>query len=163
MSRYCNGCDRYLQYSSFGVNNSRTDKLEPNCKSCINRKQREKRFRTKDKATKKYEKTLKGVLMRTYRNMLSRVTGVQKKKAHLYLNLEILPKTEFYEWSLKNSDYLFLYENWVKLDYQQKFSPSIDRIDSSKGYLLFNMRWITHSENSSEGSKSKLRQLKEKK
>jgi hypothetical protein len=34
---------------------------------------------------KKYEKTPKGYLMRTYRNMKSRVLGIQHKKAHIYI------------------------------------------------------------------------------
>jgi hypothetical protein len=45
----------------------------------------------------KYEKTKKGFLMRKYRNMQSRVTGIQKKKAHLYKDLYLLPREQYYE------------------------------------------------------------------
>ena len=86
--------------------------------------------------------------MRTYRNMLSRVRGIQKKKAHLYQGLPILPKDEFYKWSINNADFLRLYKDWMASNNERKICPSINRIDSTKGYLLGNMEWITHSDNS---------------
>lgn len=99
-------------------------------------------------ACKKYEKTRKGLLMRTYRNMKSRVLGIQHKKAHLYKGLPILSKDVFYNWSLSNESYNTLFEMWIKSEYNKKLTPSIDRIDISKGYTEDNIRWITHSENS---------------
>ncbi len=110
--------------------------------------QREYRRKTGNRCTFKYEKTVKGYLMRTYRNMLSRVTGVQKKKAHLYEGLAILDRNDFYRWSLTNRDYLDLHKEWTESGYDRKLSPSIDRMDPDYGYELWNMRWITHSENS---------------
>ena len=32
------------------------------------------------------------------------------------------------------------------------YSRSVDRVDSSKGYELSNMEWVTHSENSRRGA-----------
>ena len=44
--------------------------------------------------------------------MKSRVEGIQKLKAHLYLGKELLPKTEFYNFSLSDFNFnkLFLDE-----------------------------------------------------
>ena len=47
-----------------------------------------------------------------------------------------------------------LYDDWVSSGFDKKLSPSIDRVDTSKGYTLDNMRWLTHSENSSIGARS---------
>lgn len=110
--------------------------------------QREYRKRTQNGSTIKYERTPRGHLMRTYRNMLSRVTGVQKKKLHLYFGLNILDKDEFYEWSLNDPEYMNLWKVWAMSGYDRKLTPSIDRIDPTEGYELWNMRWLTHSENS---------------
>ena len=118
------------------------------CKECYNTYLREYRSKTKNKNTLNYEKTLKGKLMRTYRNMLSRVTGIQKAKAHIYEGLDILDKEDFYEWSLKKMDYKRIYKEWVESDYSRKFTPSIDRKDPKEGYIIGNMRWVTHSYNS---------------
>ena len=93
--------------------------------------------------------------MRTYRNMQSRVSGVQKKKAHLYLGLDLLPREDFYSWAQSDATFLILWEVWVASSYERKLTPSIDRIDSSKGYQLDNMRWLTHSENSRLGNLSR--------
>jgi len=119
--------------------------------------QREYRKRTQNAATKKYEKTPKGFLMRKYRNMMSRVRGIQKKKAHLYLGLELLDRETFYNWAMLNEDFWMLYNAWVKSGYDRKLCPTVNRIDSRIGYVLDNMEWITHSENSRLGSISQWR------
>jgi len=122
-----------------------------------NRKQREKRALNENYHTKKYEKTKKGFLVRTYRNMLSRVSGVTKNKNHLYLGLEILNKESFYEWSLNNDSFNHLFDVWKSLEYKRTLTPSIDRIDSKKGYILENIQWITFSENCKKGNESRFK------
>lgn len=122
------------------------------------RKQREYRARTGNLSTHKYERTKKGKLMRTYRNMESRVVGILKKKAHLYEGLPILPREDFYRWAMASYEFHRLFDGWVKSGYQCGESPSVDRIDSSKGYVLGNMQWLTHRENSRLTSRNTLRQ-----
>lgn len=122
------------------------------CKLCKNIKQQNYRDRNNNIFTYRYEKSPKGYLMRTYRNMQSRVEGVSKNKAHLYRGLELLNREEFYEWSLSNKVFETLLKRYESSGYDMKLAPSIDRIDTSKGYTLDNIRWITHSENSRLGS-----------
>ena len=122
-----------------------------------NKYQREYRAKTKNSCTNKYEKTKKGFLVRKYRNMQSRVTGVQKLKAHLYQNLSILDRQLFYKWSLSNKEFKKLFQKWEKSNYERRLCPSVNRINSGKGYELDNMEWITHSENSRLGSISQSR------
>jgi hypothetical protein len=112
------------------------------------RKQREYRSRTGNLATHKYERTKKGKLMRTYRNMESRVRGILKKKAHLYEGLAILPRDEFYRWAMASNTFHSLFDGWAASGYRCGDSPSVDRIDETKGYILGNMRWLSHRENS---------------
>ena len=125
------------------------------CPNCLKEKFNEYRRNNKFAACKKYEKTKTGYLMRTYRNMLSRVRGILKKKAHLYGGLDILPKKEFYEWASGDKNFDTLFSAYSKSGYQMRLSPSINRIDSTVGYIDGNMEWITHSENSRLGSISK--------
>jgi hypothetical protein len=115
-------------------------------------KQREFRAKTGNAITLRYEKTKNGKLMRIYRNMESRVTGVQALKYHLYKGKYLLPREEFYEWAKGNPDFDRLHDDWVKSGYLRKLAPSVDRIDSEKGYSIDNMEWVTHSENSRRGS-----------
>ena len=114
--------------------------------------QREYRKANGNTHTKVYEKTISGFLMRMYRNMKSRITGVQTKKAHLYVGKELLPKEDFYAWAKDNPNFLALWEDYVKANHEQRLAPTVDRLDSSIGYTLSNMEWVTHSENSKRGS-----------
>lgn len=102
----------------------------------------------KNTFARNYNKTEFGLIVRTYRNMLSRVRGIQKHKAHLYLGKDILPKEQFYAWAQDDASYKELFSAWVASGYARTLTPSIDRIDSSGGYTIDNIRWITLSENS---------------
>lgn len=106
---------------------------------------------------KRYEKTANGFLMRLYRNMKSRITGVQKLKFHLYKDKVLLDKQDFYIWAKGSRSFHLLFKQYVASNYDRKLAPSVDRIDSSKGYSINNMEWVTHSENSRRGSMSKNR------
>ena len=117
----------------------------------INQKQRSSRAANGNKYTKKYEKTRKGFLMRTYRNMLSRTRGLVKP--HMYKGLPILDKEDFYEWAINCREFDILFNAWEASGYNRKYSPSIDRIDTGSGYTVSNMRWLTHSANSYLGSR----------
>ena len=120
-----------------------------------NRKQREYRERTKNSCTLKYERTPNGYLMRKYRNMKSRITGVQKAKQHLYAGKDLLSKDDFYNWANGSNDFIELFNSYVDSGYDMKLAPTVDRIDSSLGYTIDNMRWLTHSENSRNGTNSR--------
>lgn len=124
-------------------------------KEALNARVRAYRRRTNNAATKRYERTKKGKLMRCYRNMISRVSGIQQKKQHLYNGKALLPKEDFYEWAFASPEFHRLYDIWVAADYDRKLTPTVDRIDPSRGYTIENMEWVTHSENSRRGGKWK--------
>jgi len=116
------------------------------------RYQQEYRKQNGNLCTKQYEKTKQGFLVRLYRNMLSRISGVQKQKHHLYEGKALLPKEEFYEWALKQEAFHTLWDAWEQAQHPRKQTPSVDRKDSTKGYEPSNMEWVTHSENSRRGA-----------
>ena len=148
LKKRCNTCKDDKELSEFHNKKSNRDGLDYDCKICANKKIRDRRSRNGNINTKNYEKTFHGKLVRTYRNMMSRVKGILKKKAHLYKGLEILSKEDFYNWSNNDSEYARLFMEWVDSEYEQRLSPSIDRKNPLLGYVLDNMRWLTHSENS---------------
>lgn len=114
--------------------------------------QRIKRKENGNAATLKYERTKGGKLMRIYRNMRSRIEGVQKAKWHLYRGKCLLSRDEFYVWALGGHEFHQLFAAWRDAGFPRKLAPSVDRIDSSQGYHPDNMEWVTHSENSRRGS-----------
>lgn len=117
--------------------------------------QKDYRSRTGNASTKKYEKTQKGFLMRLYRNMDSRINGVQKAKHHLYAGKFLLTRDEFYEWAFNCDEFFHFFMAYTDSGFDRKLAPSVDRIDSSKGYSIDNMEWVTHSENSRRGNRSR--------
>lgn len=124
----------------------------------FNAKQRERRKLNGNSTTKKYEKTKKGFLMRLYRNMKSRIVGIQKVKFHLYKGKELsFSREEFYDQYLNDAAFNGLFDTWEYYEYDRKLTPSLDRVDSSKGYQFDNLEWVTHSENSRRGAVSKER------
>lgn len=125
------------------------------CPDCQKVKRRVYYAKVGNRCSKKYEKTKTGFLMRLYRNMLSRVSGVQKQKFHLYEGLEILQKEDFKEWANASEEFHALFDNWKEADYPRKLAPSVNRIDSSMGYAPPNMEWVTMSENSRRGAVSR--------
>lgn len=117
--------------------------------------QRRKRKETGNLYTKKYEKSERGFLMRLYRNMKSRIVGVQKIKHHLYQGKDLLDKKDFYAWAISSEQFKALFKAWTDSGFDRKLSPSVDRINPGLGYTLDNMEWVTHSENSRRGAESK--------
>lgn len=145
-TKICKGCGKTKHLDSFGKYKARKDGKCSKCKECYNKEQRVRRALNKNASTKKYEKTKRGFLMRVYRNMLSRVSGTQRRTC-THEGLDILAKEEFYKWSLNNPDFHELFDEWESADHRQNLVPSIDRIDPREGYYLMNMQWVTISEN----------------
>lgn len=117
--------------------------------------QRERRCLNNNNDTKKYEKTPNGFLMRLYRNMKSRITGVQKEKFYLYEGKVLFNKDEFYSWAIQQDKFHELFAEYQASNYERKLAPSVDRIDSSKGYTFDNVEWVTMLENSLRGIRSR--------
>ena len=112
-------------------------------------------------ACKKYERTNKrGFLMRAYRNMQSRVEGIQYRKFHLYFGKQLIDRDTFYEWSLASQDFHTLFDVWVASGNERRICPSVDRVDSDRGYTLDNMRWVPFTVNC-KNIKRKKKQLAE--
>lgn len=124
-----------------------------------NEKQRIARAINNNYHTKKYEKTENGFLMRLYRNMKSRISGVQKEKYHLYEGKYLIPKEVFYSWAKSDANFKLLFQKYKESNYDRRLTPSVDRINSKKGYEIDNIEFVTHSENSRRGSISRHNKL----
>ena len=124
----------------------------PKTREDYNRERREKRKLNNNLDSHLYEKTIKGFLMRKYRNMESRIKGIQKKKFHLYDGKYLLSREEFYKWALISDEFNKLFKEWELSNYNQKLTPSVDRVNPKIGYELSNMEWVTNSENSRRSS-----------
>lgn len=155
----CKVCNQVKELSEFVKHKECKDGHTNCCKKCKLELQKISRQKNNNKYTKIYEKTVTGFLMRTYRNMQSRINGIQYKKHHLYAGKSILSKDDFYNWALLNNEFKNLFEVWEKNNYQNRLTPSVDRLDEKLGYSIDNMQWITHSENSRKGALSRFKKV----
>lgn len=133
----CKICDKNKDFSEFYFSNGR---YRHPCKEC-------------DK-NKRY--TIKGVLYQRWRGIVQRCDG---KCGHYTTanNKEHMNKEEFFEWALKDKEFIKLYNKWKKNLFQRNISPSIDRIDIRKGYTSQNIHWITMRENNSKATSDHLK------
>lgn len=68
----------------------------------------------------------------------------------------IMTREEFFVWckDFKNLDtFLTLYFEWAEADFPRWLSPSIDRIDPTKGYVAGNIQWLSFMDNCSKNKK----------
>jgi hypothetical protein len=86
-------------------------------------------------------------LSNLYKKMKRRVRGKDTKRPDLYLGLSILPRDVFSNWAKNHPDFIYLYKRWFSNDFDRKLTPSINRMNSSKGYVLNNIEWVTNSQN----------------
>lgn len=106
--------------------------------------------------TKQYRKTKSGFLTRAYNNAKDRVNGISGKCPERYKGLPIMDRAVFYEWANGDPEFHRLFAEWEQSGYDTKLSPSLNRIDHSDGYVIGNVNWLTHSENSRLGNLSRL-------
>ena len=156
--RKCNRCGEVKPLEAFKKHPDCKLGRSARCMACELAYMREYRRASGNGATRRYEKTKRGFLMRLYRNMQSRVTGVQQQKIHLYAGKSLLPRAQFYEWAITHPSFHELFAAWEAAGYARQYAPTVDRIDSGIGYEAGNMQWLTHSENSRLGNESRIRQ-----
>jgi len=97
---------------------------------------------------KEWSRTYIGCLSYIYSRMRRRI----RTDKH-YKGLSLISRQEFYEWAKREDTYYNVFKAWIDSDYDKYLSPSIDRLDSSKGYVFGNMRFITTQENRVAGCK----------
>jgi hypothetical protein len=105
--------------------------------------------------------TVSRFLSELYVAMSERTKGNRTKRPDLYKNLPILPKDVFYNWAKNHPEFLKLYKRWFTSGFDRKLTPTINRMNSSKGYTLDNIEWMTNSQNC--GLSAGVRDMKKKK
>lgn len=99
---------------------------------------------------REFDRSFYGLPCRRYRDMKARISGSPHKRSQSK-GLYLLPKVEFIDWTIGNTDYIDLYLNWIKKEFVKPFAPSIHRLNNKKGYQIGNMAWITVAEHEEIG------------
>lgn len=97
---------------------------------------------------KHYTKSYIGYLRKRYWNMARRVRGTMSGSR--YLGLPICTLEDFLRWS-EGSVYSTMFYAWKAAGHPRALAPTVDRIRPTEGYVLENLQWLTHKDNTSKG------------
>ena len=89
-----------------------------------------------------------------YQVIMQRCRNKNHKEYESYKNYKVCSSEEFINKFKNDKQYLKLYKEWQKSNYKLSLTPSIDRIDNSKGYTLNNIQMITMGKNASKDNKT---------
>jgi len=129
----CSKCKEEKELIEFGKCVKNKDWLKRKCKICV------KAYNVS------FQRTLKGKLGLAHSHQVEK----SKRRGHKPPNYT---RKEFIDRYINNKDYLTLYNNWVKSDYNNLLSPSFDRLDDYKPYTFDNLQMITWGENNKKAN-----------
>ncbi len=131
MKKQCFKCKQIKLLNEFYKHKRMKDGFLNKCKECTKKDVAEN--------TGKYDNTEKGVIRIIYKTQV----GNSKLRGH---HLPKYTKKELKDWMYKNK-YKEIYDAWKKHGYKKDMKPSIDRLDSTKGYSFDNIELVTYREN----------------
>lgn len=100
---------------------------------------------------RKYE--VKRMLDQRYTSIKQRCEDKVHHPSSAY-GLPYLTKQEFMDWYEETKPtFEKLYLTWQEGGFEKGLAPSVDRIDSTKGYTVDNMQWLDFSANIKKGTK----------
>ena len=150
-TKQCKVCDQLLPVFSFTKNKANKDNLQIACKSCDNLRQKKRRIEKKEQIQqygKEYRKKHMNDMDFRLQGLLnaSRTRAKEKNREHT------LTKQDLYELFPKDGrcPIFGLTLEWNGSGFRET-SPSIDRIDSTKGYTKDNVQIISWKANRIKG------------
>lgn len=144
MEKRCFVCGVVKPLDAFYAHPKTTDRHLGKCKECTKRYMRERDTREIDK--RRYRTNPDRYLKHKYYMMKRRVEG--KTNHQSYNGKEIMSFDEWTKWNIEVAPIFdALFKAWVESGWDRNRAPSIDRIDSSKGYTIDNVQWLTTHEN----------------
>ena len=153
-TKTCSRCKVEKLLSEFSLNNSSKDRLQYKCRACDVKYQAQRRDANKDQFTE-YSREYQRGRRQDFEYRLKMLINASKQRA----------KEKGREHSITVADLKAIYPTdgccpifGIKLEFNEAgfrdSSPSIDRIDSSKGYTLDNIQVISWKANRIKGAAS---------
>jgi hypothetical protein len=153
----CFKCNIEKEYGEFYKHPQTSDGYLNKCKECNkidvrnNYASRKEQYRAYDK--NRQQKSRRRIFNHRYTQLKQRVEGRAGRKYGV-MGKPLLSYEDYCVWLNNNIDnFERLYVDWEASGFTRKLTPSIDRIDNTRGYEADNMRWITVTENSRKFNK----------
>lgn len=153
----CFICSQTLELDKFYRHPKMPDGTTNKCKECTKEYIR-KHYRENIPERRAYDiyrnrHSIARLFLHKYGNLVQRCTKVHPTnwiKKSVYWK-EYLTKKEWNDWCHEEINYkkfMDIYNTWVQNWFCRKLAPSIDRIDNKKWYVLWNLQWLSQSNNS---------------
>lgn len=151
-SKECFICHKVKPLNEFYSHKGMSDGHLNKCKECTKSYMRSRNTKAYDH--NRYHTNVKRYLKHKYYMMKQRCTVGHKYAIRDYADKGLnLTMEEWLEWCDSTMPtFMALFDAWNASGCDPKLSPTIDRIDNSKGYELGNLQWLTRSANSRKGA-----------
>lgn len=89
----------------------------------------------------KYRRTKRGYLLRRYADARRRATRRERGWGY-FEGLRVMPQAEFMEWAIADRWFNHFWDYWYRNGCEYSDAPTLDRIDTLRGYVAGNLQWI---------------------
>ena len=154
MQKQCFKCLIIKPLSDFYKHPQMPDGTVNKCKEC-NKTENKSNWHLRREDKLAYDKnrhrfSIQRLFNHRYYGIVHRCEVGRSKRHYFVEGKSYLSKKEWEEWCYETSNYkkfIEIYNNWVKSNFENKLSPSVDRIKNNKSYTKDNIQWLTKSEN----------------
>lgn len=129
MTKICPKCKEEKELSEFHKDSRKPLGVRPSCKKCVL------------KIKLQNSRTIKGLIEKIYSSQKTN----SKKRGHTPPEYTL---KELKEWFDNEKEFKKMYDNWVSSGYILNLVPTVDRLDTEKGYNLKNIQLLTFQDNS---------------
>jgi len=126
--KQCATCKKNKTAAQFHKKKRAIDGLNSRCKKCENT------------AVNARQRTRAGLVTKIYGNQLNH----SKTRGHIPPKYS---RVDLQEWLFLQDRFHLMYDEWVKSGFVKKLTPSIDRLNDSRGYAFDNIQLVTWEDN----------------
>lgn len=154
----CFKCRKTKYLSEFYKHPQMPDGRVNKCKDCNKVENKENWWKRREEKLdydkNRHRYSIPRIFNHRYAGIKTRCKGIGR--TYTVTGMKYLSKSEWKSWCYEPDNmkkFMNYYNKWMEAGFSNKTAPSIDRIDSSKGYIVGNLQWLSQSENCSKYNK----------